>query len=123
MKTQEIRILIHQNTRTVFEYSLEPKNKSLWINGMKEETTDTEQIGLGTIYSNDLGSFEVTDYQRDTYFELTNNDTSYQCSYTYHKIDEETTELVYFEYMQDGSDLAEPMDRKYFEKLKELLEN
>jgi hypothetical protein len=56
------------------------------------------------------------------YFELTSNETSYQCSYTYHKVDDETTELVYFEAMLDGSDLREPMNKKHFEKLKELLE-
>ena len=83
---------------------------------------NTDQIGLGTLYTNDYGTFEVTDYDRDVFFELTNHDTSYQCSYSYRKLDDTTTELTYFECMQDGSDLQDPLKESYFEKLKTLLE-
>lgn len=123
MKTQEIRIEIVAAHRTVFEFTLEPGNTPKWVTGVSKETVDTEQIGLGTIYSNEYRKLRVTDYERDFFFELSDEETGYQCSYTFHKIDDEHTELVYFECMQDGSELAEPMKQEYFETLKALLEN
>ena len=122
MKTNEIRIEISVAQDELFEFTVEPLNTPKWIEGAGKGTVDTEQIGLGTIYTNSIGQWEVTDYERNVFFELTDKATGYSCSYSYRKIDENTTELVYFESMEDGSDLIAPMEEKHFQKLKELLE-
>lgn len=123
MTTNEIRIVINASPEKLFEFTVEPKNTSKWIEGIEEETVNTDQIGLGTIYTNRFGNLEVTDYERNKFFELTNKDTGYICSYTYRKQEDDSTEITYFEYMQDGSELAEPMDRKHFETLQTLFTN
>jgi len=122
MKTNEREITIHKPIADVFEFTLEPSNTSKWRDDAGTKTVNTDQIGLGTLYSNNYGELEVTDYDRNTFFELTNHTTTLQCSYTYKKIDENSTKIIYFEYMQDGSDLAEPMKQESFEKLKELIQ-
>ncbi len=120
--SNEIRITINKPSKKVFEFVLEPNNTHLWCKDIKQETIDTEQIGLNTIYINNFGKLRVTDYERNVYFELSEIDTEYQCSYSFKKIDENTTELIYFEGMLDGSELSDVMDFEDFEKLKELLE-
>lgn len=122
MTTQEIRIKIKVPRTEVFEFTTEPENTPKWIDTVTKETINTERIGLGTMYTNEYGTLTVTDYEKDAFFELTNHETGYQCSYTYHKIDDDTTELVYFEAMEDGSELTEPMEQRHFEVLKTLLE-
>jgi len=123
MKVKEIRIIINASCDEIFEFTVEPTNTPKWIEGAGEETIDTKQILIGTKYSNDIGTWEVTDYDKDVFFELTNKETGYSCSYSYRRIDDNTTELTYFESMEDGSELTEPMKEEHFEKLKILLEN
>ena len=122
MKTNEIRITIESPPEKVFEYTIEPKNTPLWIDSARIETVDTEQINLGTNYINNYGVLTVTDYDRNKFFELINQKTGYVCSYSYRKVNDNETELIYFEYMQDESKLADPMKQESFHKLKEILE-
>jgi hypothetical protein len=122
MKANEIRITIQALPEKVFEFTVEPKNTKQWVDGIGEETVNTQQIGLGTIYTNHFGSLEVTDYERNKFFELTNKENSYCCSYSYRKLEDEATELTYFEYMQDGSELEEPMKHENFKQLQKILE-
>lgn len=121
--SNEIRIIINVPREKVFEFTLEPKNTPKWLDFISHEEVDTKQIGLGTKYTNDFGEMEVTDYERNVYFELTKIDSEYQCSYSYRKIDEDTTELIYFEGMLDGSELEDSLDEESFDKLKLILEN
>jgi len=121
MKTNQVRINIKANISKVFEFTLDPNNTSRWIESITEEKVDTKKIGMGTIYTNDFGSYTVTDYDRDKFFELTDHKTGYICSYTFKEKDQET-EIIYFEYMENGEDLKDPLDQKSFELLKELLE-
>lgn len=122
ISSNEIRVTINKPHDKVFEFTLEPKNTPKWIDLITSETVDTEQIGIGTIYTNDFGILTVTDYERNLYFELTNEKTTYQCSYSFKKIDDDTTEIIYFEAMLDGSELDEPFNLKHFEKLKKIME-
>ena len=75
MATNEIRIVISASHQDVFEFTAEPKNTYKWIDNISEQTVDTEQIGLGTIYSSKSGNFEVTDYERNKFLELTHQET------------------------------------------------
>lgn len=121
--SNEIRIIIAKPREEVFEFVLEPGNKSSWCSSIENESVDTEQIGLGTRYKNNFGELEVTDYECNVYFELSEIGTKYQCSYSFHKIDDEATEIVYFEGMLDGSELDEMMESENFEHLKKILES
>lgn len=120
--SNEIRIIINKPRHEVFEFVLEPNHKHLWCTDINEEVVNTEQIGLGALYHNDFGSLEVSDYERNVYFELSELGSEYQCSYSFRKVDEDTTELIYFEGMLDGSDLGRLMEVQNFERLKEILE-
>lgn len=122
MKTNEIRIVINSPFETVFEYTIEPKNTKNWVEGSIEMKTDTEQINIGTQYSNEFITREVTDYERDKFIELADVDGVYKCSYTFRKIDENSTELIFFESHDDGSEPEYQLEKQHFQKLKELLE-
>ena len=122
MKANEIRITIQKPRDEVFEYTLEPKNKKFWCEPLETEIVNTKQIGLHSQYRNNSDTFVVSDYEKNLFCEFTNEQTQYQYSYSFRKIDNDTTEVIYFEAMLDGSDLAKVMDKKYFTKLKELLE-
>ncbi|MCI5051120.1 MAG: hypothetical protein MRY57_02335 [Candidatus Pacebacteria bacterium] len=122
MKTNEIRVIINAPTEDIFEFTLEPKNTKHWVEGAVEMTTDTEQIGIGTKYSNEYITREVIDYDRDKFLELKDVNGPYICSYSFRKIDDETTELIFFESHEDGTELEYPLEEIHFKKLKELLE-
>jgi len=122
MITNEIRITIDAPAEQIFEYTLEPKNTKHWVEGSIEMTTNTDQINLGTKYSNEYITREVTDYDRDKFIELTDTGGAYSCSYSFRKINENSTELIFFESMSDGSELEYPIGKESFEKLKEIIE-
>ena len=121
-KTNEIRIVINKPSVEVFEFTIEPNHKHEWCHNIEHEEVDKEQIGIGTVYTNNFGKLEITDYERNVYFELTDDVTQYQCSYSFRNMNDLSTEIIYFESMLDGSDLLEPMDEDYFVNLKEILE-
>lgn len=122
MKINEIRITIKAPPEIVFEYTIEPKNTKHWVEDSIEMTTDTDQINIGTQYSNEFVVREVIDYERNKFIELSDVDGTYSCSYSFRKIDDDSTELVFFESNADGSELEYPIEIECFEKLKELLE-
>ena len=84
--------------------------------------TDTNQINLGTIYSNEFIKREVTDYDRNRFIELSDLDGTYSCSYSFKKLEDESTELIFFESHDDGSELEYPIDQESFERLREVIE-
>lgn len=122
MKTNEIRITIKAPPEIIFEYVLEPKNTKHWVEGSIEMKTDTEQINLGTKYSNEFITREVMDYDRNKFIELADVDGVYSCSYSFRKKDEDSTELIFFESHDDESELEYPIEVDCFQKLKEMLE-
>jgi hypothetical protein len=122
MQTNEIRITIKAPPEEVFEYTIEPKNTKYWVTDSVEMKTDTEQIDLGTKYSNEYATRDVIDYERDKFIELADVDGIYSCSYTFRKIDNDSMELIFFESNIDGSALEYPLSKKSFNKLKEILE-
>ena len=123
MKVNEIRTIINIPQDELFEYTIEPKNTKHWVEGSIEMLTNTEQIDIGTQYSNEHVTREVVDYERDKFIELADINGIYSCSYTFRKINDDSTELIFFESNSDGSDLEYPIEAKCFEQLKEKLEN
>lgn len=122
MKANKLEIFIQAPLSEVFEYTLEPSHTHLWIPGITKEEVDTKQIGLGTKYQNDTGNYEVTDYEKDKFFELSSLDSSYLCSYSFRKQEDNSTILTYFEYMTNGDDLDSPLSQESLITLQELIE-
>jgi hypothetical protein len=122
MKTNELRIIINKPQREVFEYTLEPNNMSFWVDIIDEQGVDTEQIGLGTVYKNNLGNFTVIDYERDKFLEFEDKSQYYKASFSFRKVNEEETEIIFFESKYNGENLERAFKKEYFENLKELLE-
>ena len=122
MKTNEIRIIINKPQREVFEYTLEPNNFIYWVDVIEEHGIDTDQIGIGSVYSNNLGNFTVIDYERDKFLEYEDKSQYYKASFSFRKIDDEQTEIIFFESKYNSEDLKNPFRKEYFENLKELLE-
>jgi uncharacterized protein YndB with AHSA1/START domain len=123
MKVNEIRIIIDAPQEKVFEYTLEPKNTQFWVEESIPMETDTKQINVGTKYSNKHITRKVTDYERDKFIELTDIDGIYSCSYSFKKIENNKTELIFFESNSNGSEVEYPIDAGCFKKLKEIIEN
>tara|TARA_B100001179_G_C18604376_1_gene413091 strand:- start:357 stop:731 length:375 start_codon:yes stop_codon:yes gene_type:complete len=122
MVTNEIRMIVHAPHTEVFEFTVEPKNTKHWVKDSVEMSTDTKQINLGTQYSNEYVTREVTDYERDKFIELSDTHTPYTCSYSFRKISDTTTEIIFFESSNNEEELEHPLEHKHFEQLKELLE-
>lgn len=122
MKLNEIRVIINSPQEKVFEYTIEPKNTKHWVEDSIEMKTDTEQINLGTKYSNEFITREVVDYDRDKFIELSDIDGIYTCSYSFRKLDDDSTELIFFESNDDGSELEYPLEKESFKKLRKILE-
>jgi hypothetical protein len=116
-----LTILIHRPVADVFAYTINPSNTSKWVEGVSEETIDTNIVDMGTKFKNDLGELKVTDIAKDKVFELSDTAGSYVVRYEYEPTDIGTS-LTYSEWMEDGSDLCTPMKLNSLEKLKECLE-
>jgi CRISPR/Cas system CSM-associated protein Csm3 (group 7 of RAMP superfamily) len=127
MDTNKLSITINKPVSEVFEFTLNPKNTPKWIETMMEEKTDTENIKVGTKYSNTNDGITWTEYlcsllQKDTLFELQEVGGSYRVKYTYVPISTNETELAYIEWTDDKSELSKPLEMKALEKLKSAIE-
>ena len=121
MKTNRLEVMIDDPISSVFEFTLDPKYRKSWIPNLGEETVDSSVIGLGTKYQNDVGTYLVTDYEKNVFMELSSTKSSYICSYSFRE-HEKQTKITYFEYMEDGSELDSPILESSFTTLKELIE-
>ncbi len=107
----------------VFAYTIDPANTPKWCEGIVHEEKHTDDVGVGTKYTNELGTLSVTDFEQDRRFELTSEDGSYTVRYEYSSLDDATTKLSYTEWMNDGSGLAHPLEQTSLDKLKDLIES
>jgi len=83
MKTNRLEVMIDAPISSVFEFTLDPKYRKSWIPNLGEETVDSSVIGLGTKYQNDVGTYLVTDYEKNVFMELSSTKSSYICSYSF----------------------------------------
>jgi hypothetical protein len=127
MKENTISIKINRPVQDVFEYTINPNNTSKWIEHLIFEESSTYPPVLGTTYRNHCSDgvwdeYEVTDITADQVFELSSKDGVYHVRYTYKAIDNEKSELEYFEWV-DEDELDNPFGLNELNKLKELMES
>jgi len=128
MQKNKLTIKIDKPVREVFTFTITPVNTKLWIDSVKIEETNEWPVRVGSKYRNqnketeEWDDYTVTDYKEFKVFELTSIDEKYHVRYTYKPIDEQTSELEYYEWVDEG-ELDEPFTLETLEKLKSVLEH
>ncbi len=126
MNTNKLTIRINKPVSEVFDFTINPQNTPRWIDFIVEETTDSQEIKLGTRYTNrdnegKVNLYELTHFDTNKVFELKSIPLFYTVKYTYTAISDTETELEYFEYVESG-ELSSPFPMSAMQKLKEVLE-
>lgn len=127
MQENKITIIIDKPIEEVFEFTTNPKNTHLWIPSIEEEIADEHPPKINTRYKNrGKGSgwdfYKVLEYQENKIFTLTDLDENYSVKYTYRKLNDNQTEMEYFEWMKDG-ELSTPFTKDILLKLKSVMES
>lgn len=126
MKNNRLIIVINKTPEEIFSFYINPKNSPLWVDSFIKEETDTWPVQKGTIYRNlningEWNEYTVTDYKENGIFELSSKDGNYHVRYTHRLIDDKSSELEYYEWMDKG-ELDEPFTQEVLNKLKSILE-
>jgi hypothetical protein len=126
MNRNTISVQINKPISVVFEYTINPKNTPLWIDSVDVEETDNWPIQLGTTYRNkgeqtEWNVYKVSDFVKDSVFELTSTDNKYHVRYVYKFLNEDSTEMTYDEWVDSG-ELNDPFSEEVLKKLKKVLE-
>lgn len=127
MRQNKLKITIKRKLRDVFRFTTDPANTHVWIPTIVEEIAGNYPPEVGTVYKNrgaetDWDEYSVSALEPDHIFELTSSDGKYHVRYTYNQIKPGTTEMEYFEWMDEG-ELANPYSQSVLENLKSILEN
>ncbi len=123
MKENELKIIINKSIEEVFEFTTNPKNTHLWVPFIEEEVAEEFPPKIGTAYKNRRGTSwnisKVSEYKINKAFKLEND--IFSVKYSYKKIKENSTELIYLESVKRGK-LAKPFTKEILQKLKTTLE-
>jgi len=127
MQENKIIIEIDRPLDVVFEFTTNPKNTHLWVDSITEEVIETYPPKIGTQYKNrgknsDWNHYLVEAFQKNSLFMLSDLDKNYHVQYKYRTLNENKTELEYFEWMEFG-ELKEPFSENTLKTLKSVLEN
>lgn len=127
MKENRIKVIIKKPISDVFYFTTHPSNTHLWIPSIEEEVCDEYPPKLGTEYRNrgdgdKWNIYQVLEFEKDSIFTLADKERNYHVRYTYKKLDENSTEMEYYEWMEEG-ELSSPFTLDILEKLKEVVEN
>ncbi len=87
MREIKLRVTINRSAQAVFNFTLNPKNTPKWVEGIVKEQTNESPAKLGTIYKNqdrdgNWSEFEITDYQTDGMFVMSQRGGNYHVKYT-----------------------------------------
>jgi len=126
LQENKISVVIKRSVRDVFEFTTNPKNTPLWILSIKEEVADPYPPKIGSQYKNHSGDlnwdiYKVIAFERNKIFTLSDLEDNYHVQYSYRSLDPDTTEMEYFEWVNEG-DISNPFTKKVLEQLKFVME-
>ena len=127
MKENKIKVIINRPISEVFEFTTNPKNTHMWIPSIEKEITNEYPPKLGTIYKNhgedenSWDEYKVIEFENNKVFTLEEVGGTYKVRYSYKQINENTTELEYFEWVSEGV-LNNSFPQSTLNLLKEFME-
>ena len=127
MQENKITIIIDKPIEKVFEFTTNPKNTQLWIPSIVEEVAEEYPPKIGTQYKNrgddsNWDFYKVIEFQNNKMFTLSDLKDDYHVKYTYRKINDNQTEMEYFEWVKNG-ELSNPFTEDIIKKLKDIMES
>jgi len=125
MKENKITVIIDKSIDKVFEFTINPQNTHLWIPSISVEVSDEYPPKINTRYKNrgegdDWDEYKVVDIKKNEVFILSDLDENYFVKYTYRKLDDNKTEMEYFEWMTNG-ELSKPFTESILGNLKKII--
>jgi uncharacterized protein YndB with AHSA1/START domain len=107
MKNNKLTITINRPVKDVFAFTVNPANTSKWVASISAEETNEWPVRLGTIYRNrngdsDWSEYEMTTYEPNKQFVLSKKGDGYNVRYSFTPLDNNITELEYYEWMDKG---------------------
>lgn len=127
MKENKISIEINRPVSEVFEFTINPENTHLWIDSIEKEETNEWPAKVGTVYRSmnkqgEWSEYKLIKFVPDKVFIMKRKNSSYHVKYTYEKISERKTRLIYFEWVETG-ELEGLFTLEVLEKLKSVMES
>ena len=127
MKELKLTVQIGKPIEEVFEFTTNPSNTPLWIDGIVKEVAEPKPVKLGTVYRNwdkagKLSEYEVKQYDPPKVFQLDATQQDYKVRYTYRSLSDYETELEYYEWSEAG-ELHSPFMQEILDKLKQIMES
>lgn len=125
MRENKITVVIDKPIDKVFEFTTNPQNTHLWIPSISEEVADEYPPKINTKYKNrgksdNWDEYKVVDIKKNEVFILSDLEENYFVKYTYRKLDNNKTEMEYFEWMTNG-ELSKPFTESILGNLKKII--
>jgi len=125
MRENKITVVIDKPIDKVFEFTTNPQNTHLWIPSISIEVADEYPPKINTRYKNrgesdNWDEYKVVDIKKNEVFILSDLDENYFVKYTYRKLDDNKTEMEYYEWMTNG-ELSKPFSESILGNLKKII--
>ena len=125
MRENKVTVVIDKPIDKVFEFTTNPQNTHLWVPSISVEVTDEYPPKINTRYKNrgesdNWDEYKVVDIKKNEIFILSDLDENYFVKYTYRKLDDNKTEMEYFEWMTKG-ELSKPFTESILGNLKKII--
>ena len=107
MKDTKLTITINCSPKKLFDYTLNPKNTSKWIDFIEKEETNEWPVKIGTIYKNvdnqgHKQELKITELVDGETFTMANLNSPYNVRYSFASKSPNATDLEYYEWVDNG---------------------